>query len=293
MESTILSFFARDIVTKDLEYIKKEYIINSNNYDDFLKESFYFDKFEVFKYIYKYRCVYIQGINLSLDEWLFVIIRNINKESDDIKYLTFLLEKGANPNHTDHYGNKNFCIEKCIIWAKPNMLKELIKFKVNVNLLNHWGDNSLRLTLIHKFSGCVDILINNKININNRNVNGKTCLHYAVEDNNTDMVKKLILSKANIHLRSKVQKKTPLDMVLENKNKCIKNEIVDLIKSLHSQKRKRKFDETKKDLCIFCLDKLDKKEENNFMTKCYHVYHKNCWEDYPKKQECPICRQNA
>ena len=57
---------------------------------------------------------------------------------------------------------------------KPHMLKELIKFKANVNYRDYYENNMLNSLLKYKYSGCFDILIKNKINVNNRNILGKT-----------------------------------------------------------------------------------------------------------------------
>lgn len=105
------------------------------------------------------------------------------------------------------------------------MLKELIKSKADVNYRDFYGDNALKLLLKHQYSGCNDILIKNKININNQNIIGKTCLHYAIEDNNTDMVVKLINLKAKIDIRDNESRKTALDLVLEN-NFSIKKKLL-------------------------------------------------------------------
>jgi hypothetical protein len=291
-----LGNFPDDVQSKSLEYFKENYEITKNNFVEFLNESFAVGKLDIFDYVTSIIEKKIEDkdvIPVFYDIFICKIITSINYESEDLKFLNYLLKKNFKiKNHTCYCNSCNYLYE-CIVFAKPLMLKELIKFKADVNYGDYYGNNALKLLLKHKYSGCYDILIKNKINVNNQNIIGKTCLHYAIEDNNTNMVIKLINSKSKIDIRDNELKKTALDLVQENNNYSIKKEIIDLILSINKQKRKRKFNETKSDLCIFCLDKLDEKEENNFMTKCYHVYHKNCWNDYPKKQECPICRQNA
>lgn len=287
--------FSDDIKTKSLEFFKENYEITKENFVEFLNESFILGKLDIFDFITKFveKQLIKDEINVFYDIFISKVITSTNYELEDLKFLNYFLKKKnfKIKNNTNYCDSGNYLYE-CIVLAKPLMLKELIKSKADVNYRDFYGDNALKLLLKHQYSGCNDILIKNKININNQNIIGKTCLHYAIEDNNTDMVVKLINLKAKIDIRDNESRKTALDLVLEN-NFSIKKEIIDLIVSINKQKRKRKFNETKSDLCIFCLDKLDEKEENNFMTKCYHVYHKKCWEDYPKKQECPICRQIA
>ena len=45
--------------------------------------------------------------------------------------------------------------------------------------------------------------------------------------------------------------------------------------------------------CDICNATFSLGEDINKCGKCGKFYHKKCWEDYPKKQECPICRQIA
>ena len=290
-----LGNFSVDIKTKSLEFFKENYEITKDNFVEFLNESFKVGKLDIFNYITKFveKKLNKEEIPVFYDIYISKIITSINYESKDLKFLNYFLKKpNFKINNKTSYCDSGNYLSECVVLAKPLMLKELIKFKANVNYRDYYENNILKSLLKYKYSGCFDILIKNKINVNNQNILGKTCLHYAIEENNTDMVIKLINSKAKIDIRDKELKKTPLDLVLQN-NFSIKKEIIDLIVSINKQKRKRKFSETKNDLCIFCLEKLDEKEENNFMTKCYHVYHKKCWEDYPKQNECPICRQIA
>ena len=290
-----LGNFSVDIKTKSLEFFKENYEITKDNFVEFLNESFKVGKLDIFNYITKFveKKLNKEEIPVFYDIYISKIITSINYESKDLKFLNYFLKKqNFKINNKTSYCESGNYLYECVKLAKPFMLKELIKFKANVNYRDYYENNILNSLLKYKYSGCFDILIKNKINVNNQNILGKTCLHYAIEENNTDMVIKLINSKAKIDIRDKELKKTPLDLVLQN-NFSIKKEIIDLIVSINKQKRKRKFSETKNDLCIFCLEKLDEKEENNFMTKCYHVYHKKCWEDYPKQNECPICRQIA
>ena len=287
--------FSDEIKTKSLEFFKENYKITKDNFVDFLNESFKVGKLDIFDYITKFvqKKMNIEEIPVFYDIFISKVITSTNYESEDLKFLNYFLKKQnfKIKNKTSYCDSGNYLCE-CVILAKPLMLKELINFKADVNYRDKYENNILKLLLKHQYSGCCDILIKNKINVNNQNILGKTCLHYAIEGNNTDMIIKLINSKAKINIRDNELKKTPLDLALEN-NFSIKKEIIDLIVSINKQKRKRKFSETKNDLCIFCLDKLDEKEENNFMTKCYHVYHKKCWGNYPKQKECPICRQIA
>jgi hypothetical protein len=43
------------------------------------------------------------------------------------------------------------------------------------------------------------------------------------------------------------------------------------------------------DDCPICIEPM-LKAKNMYITKCNHIYHKECWKIYPNKTECPTCR---
>ena len=93
-----------------------------------------------------------------------------------IEIVKFLLEKGANVNIIDNYGNTP------LLWAIDKkhleMVKLLIENGANLNVENNIGGTPLHIAVDKEHVGIARLLIINGVDINKINKNGHNALRY-------------------------------------------------------------------------------------------------------------------
>jgi len=143
----------------------------------------------------------------------------------------YLIEKGANVNLQDDEG------KTALLWASSNSLpnaKILVANGADVNIAANDGMTPFLQATLGVSSGKVslemcDLLLKNKADINaqlkKKSAMGWTALHYAVINNDAELVGYLIKHGANVN-KSSADGMTPLYLAGINSNK----EIINLLK---------------------------------------------------------------
>ena len=144
----------------------------------------------------------------------------------------YLIEKGANVNLQDNDG------KTALLWAASNSLpnaKILVANDANVNIAANDGMTPFLQATLGVSSGKVslemcDLLLINKVDINARlnkqSAMGWTALHYAVINNDVELVGYLIKHGANVN-KASADGMTPLYLAGINNNR----EIINLLKN--------------------------------------------------------------
>lgn len=146
-----------------------------------------------------------------------------------------LLEKGGNPNITDD------CGIPLIIYAaktmRPNLLKILIKAKVDVNTVDTFYNKPLLFWLIDSYEAQINgksedkiyesirFLIDNGANVNFRGKSSESALIKAVLKENVRLVELLIASGAEINYRND-EDRTAYSYAAQSGNKNLKGILI-------------------------------------------------------------------
>ena len=114
---------------------------------------------------------------------------NLNKDSDNdvplIKAIQFsnmdavelLLQKGANPNSFNDYGDSP--IANAVGGKQKITFDLLLQYKANIKLTNSSGDSLFYNALNSGSLDMLQLLINHKLDVNHQNNSGDTPLHQA------------------------------------------------------------------------------------------------------------------
>ncbi|NGX31623.1 MAG: Phosphocholine transferase AnkX [Chlamydiae bacterium] len=144
----------------------------------------------------------------KLKKWEKEFINNKNKDGQTLLHLALLAKE-------PHY----------------DLIKNLIKHKVNINAQDKTGLAPLHLTVGakgNKVSDILHLLLQNNARIDIQDHMGKMPLHHAVENAHLEAIENLIQYKANTKIRDK-RKKTPLDLAKLIKNKKTRVRITQLL----------------------------------------------------------------
>ena len=102
----------------------------------------------------------------------------------------------------------------------------------------------------------------------------------------------MINANANLNIKDRELKVTPLDIIQKNlskyKNNSFDKRIKDIVLDAHRKNKKRKFKECQSDDCVICLMEIGTTRKDIYITKCYHIFHKKCWKQYQNKNICLI-----
>uniref|UniRef100_A0AC35TVF9 ANK_REP_REGION domain-containing protein n=1 Tax=Rhabditophanes sp. KR3021 TaxID=114890 RepID=A0AC35TVF9_9BILA len=152
-----------------------------------------------------------------------------------LKVAQELIILGANVNAKD---NDSFTsLMHCAMNGDIEMGKLLLKNrKLNINAFDSYGRSALTLAIISDMVNVLDfveLLQKHSIDADNvgdqkcMNFSGKSALHYAVEFENTELIKLLCLgSNANVNIVT-LEKKTPLMMACEKGSMKVVNTLTD------------------------------------------------------------------
>ena len=141
---------------------------------------------------------------------------------ENINFIKFLLLNHADPNIKTKL-NQNL-LHLCAISNNSNafvLFKE--KYLLDMNEKDDQFKTPLHYSIEKNNYEILNILINyENIDVNPIDKEGNTPIHYAILNNNERAIKKLIQYHANINIKNN-EKKTPLEIGLNSKNKKISN----------------------------------------------------------------------
>jgi ankyrin repeat protein len=291
----------KDIQQNNVEKVKKYLEENPDDIiilDDksrirnLLTRSIIFNAFECFELFMK---SFDKMREISRVYPIIEAIESTLTDSRSSQYVKSLLEAKTDPNLIDDSGKPLIFI--AIAEAKPKCVKLLLDHGAKIETKDLYDNTPLVFSAVRPFSGCTHLLIQAKANINSQNVNGKTALHYFIQDDDYYGVEMMINAKAKLNIKDCELKVTPLDIIEKNlskyENDSFDKRIKDIILDTHRKTKKRKFKECQSDDCVICLMEIGAKQKDVYVTKCYHIFHKECWKQYQNKDICPICRQPA
>lgn len=121
--------------------------------------------------------------------------------ANQVEVAEALLQHGANPNHTDQYGQHPILLaaEK----SGPNTFLDLLITKgANVNVSDRHGASPLMYAARSNQQSAVALLMQAGADLNHRDYEGDTVLMYAVSSGNTALVTSLIMGGANPALKN-------------------------------------------------------------------------------------------
>jgi ankyrin repeat protein len=224
-------------------------------------------------------------------KYIELVIESVISDKKSYDYLQILLNTKIDVNIPNKFNYTPIFLT--IFEAKPKCAKLLIDYKANINYRDNFKNTPLIQCAIRPFSGCLELLVNANSDINAQNINNKTAFHYFIENDDYYGIQILIDAKAKINIKDYMNN-TALYIIEKNAskydNQCFDKRIKDIILNLHKNNKKRKFIDSQLDDCSICLDKIGNIKKNLYITKCYHIFHINCWTQYNKKI-CPICRE--
>jgi len=115
-------------------------------------------------------------------------------ENGLVDIAALLIDQGADPNETDHFGNTALHVAL----SYPDMVQLLLESGADVNAKNALGNTPLHLSVADK--RVVEVLLAAGARVNARNGLDKTPLHYAMRQGtsayNLSIVETLILAGA-------------------------------------------------------------------------------------------------
>ncbi len=121
--------------------------------------------------------------------------------ANQVEVAEALLQHGANPNHTDRYGQHPILLAA----EKPGphkFLKLLIAQGANVNVSDRHGASPLMYAARSNQQSAVKLLIQAGADPNHRDYEGDTVLMYAVTSGNSALIETLIQGGANPALKN-------------------------------------------------------------------------------------------
>jgi hypothetical protein len=224
----------------------------------------------------------------------------VNYNCQDAVHL--LLNAKADPDKVQtNYGETPLFIS--ITRHNYTCFKSLIEHKANVNLGNiQTGQTPLFLSVYNSRFLMTNYLIKAGANMDVVDETLKmTPLSCAVYNNKLSLVKTLVEAGADINMTGDpgysgysgigpgvTSGITPLTRAeIMGYTECY-----NFIKELKERKENEKLGKALNENCPICIETMDSIELMH-ITGCYHVFHKECWNEYEAtgKNECPICRK--
>ena len=140
----------------------------------------------------------------------------------NIKIIKLLIENGADISIKTH--NNFNVLHLAIMGNKITSFYYFIqKYKIDINSKDSKENTSLHLaTYFNSKKIFTYLLSNNKIKINAKNKEGFTPLHFAVLNQNTSMIKKLLMKGANYSIKND-KSNTAYDLAIKNNYPLIKD----------------------------------------------------------------------
>ncbi len=118
-----------------------------------------------------------------------------------------LLEEGADPNIPDSE-NEFTALHYAIGWDNVEIVKQLIKYKVNVDQQDIYGNVALMYCIKEDYIDCFNIIIEKGFNANLWNIDGKILLHEVLDNYNSSEAKSnikryldILVPKSNVSIQ--------------------------------------------------------------------------------------------
>jgi len=207
----------------------------------------------------------------------------IGVEASSNKSVNILLENRVDPNFcrlTDNYSG-------VFIASKNNnrkCVKLLAKFKADPNINTVDGISPLLISSENNHYKCIKELIYAKADLNYK-LNHTTSIYMCAYNGHYKASKLLLNAKADIdHTLVKLLKND--DNITFNLENDYYQELDDLLVN-NIKKHNKIIEESIDTRCPICLDTIY--EHNLKITRCFHIFHKKCWNRYGQIK-CPICR---
>ena len=239
-------------------------------------------------------------------------------KSGNYGLVLLLLKGGADVNCVDD--NNLSPLYVCALTTSVldyQIMESLLEAKADPNIKIKNSVTSITNPIFSQYFSSMTKIINNKIDCDTVEglVTGSTALYIASTSGNLKMVKILLKAGADPNIRLSNGKTALFACVYTNNYKIAslllkhdadpdypsnmvrvagdKNYIkcVKLLRDAKDKKLNKKMEESCGESCPICLEEIEDKK-TLFMTKCYHVFHIECWKKC-KKDICPICRQKV
>lgn len=118
----------------------------------------------------------------------------------NIKAIDMLLQSNSNTNTLDEDGNNS--LHLAIYTKNYDICKKIINSDVNINAKTIIGESALHIACNFQFENIVKLLVDVGIDVNIQDYNNEiTALSYAVNLNNRNITKYLLLNKANPNIQ--------------------------------------------------------------------------------------------
>ena len=203
----------------------------------------------------------------------------ISTLNSDINVCEKLLENKADPNIRLKNNIEN--ITNPLLCKFFSNMTKIIDTKIDYDFISNLVKDSTPLYIACSYGKrkIVEMLLRNKADPNIKLCGNRSPLYASIYINNYKCSSLLLDYGADPDLPNDL-----LEIVLEKNN----SKLNDILKIAKEKKIKSKIKEKIGENCPICLETIDNEEEM-FMTKCYHSYHKECWSKY-NKNTCPLCR---
>jgi len=149
----------------------------------------------------KYCIKHIKNLDLSIK----------NKYGESVISLCYKLKRDkiislfeGHPTFDYHYKDIQYQNNLLILSAisKPSFMKELLENNASIiNDVNDKGENALIVSTKNNSVEAIDILLQYGIKVNHQDEKGNTALHYAVDIEQPDIIRKLISSHADMNIK--------------------------------------------------------------------------------------------
>jgi len=125
-------------------------------------------------------------------------------ETNSIRIVNLLLEKGVDVNITDRYNNT--ALLTAVKNGKQGVVKLLLEKGADINKANNFGGTILMSAINYSEEEVIEILLaydeeGVRVDVNARNYNGETALIRAVENGNSEIVTTLVQAGADMNIR--------------------------------------------------------------------------------------------
>lgn len=119
-----------------------------------------------------------------------------------VKIFKLLMDRGANPNNENIYGNTPFMNALHSTNADMMDVIEVLLDKVNLNHKNHYGHTALHIAITQGFGYIANQLVLRNIDIDAQDNRGRTALLLAVNAERKDIVEHLVNYGADLEIKN-------------------------------------------------------------------------------------------
>jgi ankyrin repeat protein len=145
-----------------------------------------------------------------------------------------LLKKGASPNAIMQDRNKRSALILASAAGHENVVSELLRLGANVNYKDNAGLSAISWSALRIKNKVAKLLLVWNADINTHDNNGNTPLMYAVGTHNIELLKMLALKGADLDVKSRPQKMTPLLIAVKNDDMEMIQELLKLAANVNS-----------------------------------------------------------